>query len=722
MLTQAPLPTWLNLIRGLIRRPPSDAVLASPWCREGDVAGWLSRSAWSIALIALWRSRQTSALPITVWIPDYFCNSSLAPLRAIGAKLVFYPLTDTLAPDMGACKAQSDAAPPDLFLFVHYFGQALSAASARDFCALKGAWLIEDAAHVLRPTAGIGTCGDFVLYSPHKHLPIPTGAVLVVRANGPSRFQAEEVASFGAPRAWPKQLCDLEQVVTPSTKRLRWHSAFWLAKRMLQRLKLGRAHRSVPPYSESSTVDQGASDPLEAPPLTGIARRLLAGLHADLGTVARRRQRHELLWDELLIGNTYASGGVPFVAATARSIDRNWTPYLAGYRADLADAEATYLLWRKKGLPVTTWPDLPPEVKADRNNHARAWQLRHTRLYLPVHQSLDARLILRQLKLPKTILDGALRLKLVWDRATSQQWSDWEAQADRSNLMQNWGYGEAKSESSGWRVRRGVFYRANEPIALLQVLEKRIAGFLRITRINRGPLSIRALDAREHQAVWTELSRLGKILSGRLLSVAPELDLSGLSLALLAGLEFRQFSPNAWESACVDLGLDLNMLRKRLDGKWRNMLVSSERAGLRLEVERDNVALEWMLSRYQELKLAKGFTGLPIAMYVALRNHLDHGSKLFILRSIHEGEPIAGICLISHGATATYLLGWNGDRGRALKANQYLLWCAISLLKELGLRWFDLGGISEEHTPGISAFKLGLNGSRYELVGEYWKW
>jgi len=267
-----------------------------------------------------------------------------------------------------------------------------------------------------------------------------------------------------------------------------------------------------------------------------------------------------------------------------------------------------------------------------------------------------------------------------------------------------------------------VFYRGNQPIALVQILQKRVAGFLRITRINRGPLSIRTLDTQEHRAVWTELSRLGKIFSGSLLSVAPELDLSGLSLALLAGLKFRQFSPNAWESACVDLGLDLNILRKRLDGKWRNMLVSSERAGLSLEIERDNAALEWMMSRYQELKSAKGFTGLPISMYVALRKHLDDGSKLFILRSIHQGEPIAGICLISHGATATYLLGWNGDRGRALKANQYLLWRAISLLKELGLRWFDLGGINEEHTPGISAFKLGLNGSRYELVGEYWKW
>ena len=39
-----------------------------------------------------------------------------------------------------------------------------------------------------------------------------------------------------------------------------------------------------------------------------------------------------------------------------------------------------------------------------------------------------------------------------------------------------------------------------------------------------------------------------------------------------------------------------------------------------------------------------------------------------------------------------------------------------------GHKSLHLGGISQEHTPGITAFKLGLNGERYELVGEYWKW
>ncbi len=720
MLTQAPLPTWLNLLRALLRRPPPDAILAAPWCRDGEAAGWLSRSAWSLALIALWRKRHAPDSPVRVWIPDFFCNTSLVALRATGAKLVFYSLTDKLAPDITAWTALLDAEPPDLFLLVHYFGRPIPAASTRDFCARKGAWLIEDAAHVLRPADSIGTYGDFVLYSPHKHLPIPTGAVLVVRPNGPAQFGADEVASFGPPSNWPGQLCDLQQSPSCSMNRSRGRAAIWLAKRVLQKLGVRPVHRSTTPYSESLIFDPAASAQLDAPAHSGLARRLLPGLLSDLVAVERQRKRHELLWDALLVND--ATSDLVLVSAAERSAERDWTPYLASYRVDPTVAEATSIRWQLNGLPVTTWPDLPPEVIADRGHHMYAWQLRHSRLYLPVHQSLDARAILKQWRLPK-IADGSEpHLRLVWDSTTRLQWQAWEARVARSNLMQNWAYGAAKSGDSGWRVKRGVFYRDNEPIAIVQMLQKRVAGILSITRINRGPLCLRALLAQEQHALWKELARFGRLWHGRVLTVAPEMPLCGPSLAFLADLGFRQFSPRAWESAWIDLGLELDVLRKRLDGKWRNMLAFSEKAGLQLDITSDDSAFEWMMARYRELILEKNFTGTPIRLFSRLRKQLDDESQFLILRAVSKGEPVAGICVICHGTTATYLLGWNGHDGRALKANQYLLWRAIMHLQQSGRRWFDLGGLSEEHTPGVAAFKLGLNGERYELVGEYWKW
>lgn len=721
MMTQAPLPAWSKLFGAMMRRPLPEAALAAPWHRDGESAGWLSRSAWSLALIALWRKSRAPAARPTAWLPDFFCNSSLHALRLTGFKLVFYPLTSRMEPDMVACRKLAEVNPPDMFLLVHYFGCPVHPAPASDFCRRYGAWLVEDASHVLRPLDGVGAGGDFVIYSPHKHLPVPDGAVLVVRPNGPGVLGQATITAFGPPLTWAGQLRDLQRQMGPAVKSSQVHACFWLVKRVLQKLGFRGLHRMAAPFSESPDVSEAVAQAVVAPSPSGLARRLLGGLIADLGRIARHRQRHQLLWDALLVDDNAGGGGLPVLAE--RSENRTWTPYLGGYQADsISHAEAMYVRWQRRGLPVTTWPDLPPEVMQDRAGHANAWHLRHTRVYLPVHQSLVAREMVKLRGPSSPPLGGQPQLRLVWGDASPAQWNEWVLQAGRSSLLQSWAYGEAKLADSGWQVKRGAFYRGDELIAFVQLLQKSVAGILRVSRINRGPLFLKPPGLPDVTAVWTELACLGNGFQGRILAAAPELELSGPNLVLMEGLGFRQFSPVAWESVWIDLRRELSELRKQLDAKWRNALLSGEKNGLRVESGSEDHLFEWMMERYQELMLEKSFTGAPIALLLALRAHLPAESQLLILRAMDGEEAVGGICLVRHGAAATYLLGWNGPAGRRLKANQYLLWNATVSLKQLGLEWFDLGGINEDDTPGIAAFKLGMKGKRYESVGEYVKW
>jgi acyl carrier protein len=37
----------------------------------------------------------------------------------------------------------------------------------------------------------------------------------------------------------------------------------------------------------------------------------------------------------------------------------------------------------------------------------------------------------------------------------------------------------------------------------------------------------------------------------------------------------------------------------------------------------------------------------------------------------------------------------------------------------LGYRWFDMGGIDPENLPGITAFKRGIGGGEYQLIGNF---
>ena len=389
---------------------------------------------------------------------------------------------------------------------------------------------------------------------------------------------------------------------------------------------------------------------------------------------------------------------------------------------DMSRAEEVFRQRQSQGLLVTTWPDLPPEVNQNRELHANAWRLRHSYLYLPLHQSLSARELITKFHKPANKEKVMPGLKLIWDGVSRDNWHQLMVQSGRSTLTQSWPYGEAKSVDGGWRVRRGIFYLDDEPIAFVQALQKRVAGLLSIININRGPLFLKPLQTQEQIGVWAVLGRLGNLWCGRLLTVLPELNMSGSSQIMMGYLGFVQLSPNTYESLWLDLSLELDELRKQLDGKWRNMLTFSEKAGMTLEASNDEAKFNWMMVQYQHLMKAKDFSGPSVDFLFNLRRLSNDKEQLLILRAMHEGEPVAGICLEFHGAAATYLLGWNGDKGRNLKANQYLLWQAILYLKQSGLKWFDLGGVDEDKTPGITAFKLGLNGLRYELVGRYWKW
>jgi hypothetical protein len=655
---------------------------------------------------------------VTVWLPDYFCNSSLTPLRLTGANLQFYPVTEAMEPDFAICRKLVDTSPPDIFVLVHYFGRPALTSLAVEFCKHHGVWLIEDATHVLRPINGVGNVGDFVFYSPHKHLPIPLGAVLVVRPDGPSKFGVTGITSFGSPESWYKGLGELQRQSNISLGSDRAKAVIWLIKRTLQKIGAHTVRRRKVLFAEPILFAPEMLSQLGGAYFGGLARRLLVGLYSRLGEIALQRRRYQLIWDELLRNDTV--GSVRLVPA-ARSVRGEWTPYLAAYAVDQLVAADVFEVLQNKGVPVTFWPDMPPEVIALRESHGVAWRLRHSRMYLPVHQSLNNRVLLKLYRQLGSGQSNTVPLRVVWDDVSEEQWRNWLVQVGRSNLLQSWPYGEAK-RAEGWRVKRVVFYENNEPIALVQILQKHLAKLVTVSRINRGPLFLRPLTLEQQRAVWANLATLGNLWRGKLLSVAPELELSGSSLVMMADMGFRQFSPRAWESVWLDLGLELNELRKRLDGKWRNMLSFAEKKGLQLEVGSNDQYFDWMMSRYEELMQEKFFAGPPIRFLRTLRTHLGDGAQLLILRAMHEGEAVAGICLARHGAAATYLIGWNGKQGRDLKANQYLLWQAIEHLKQLNLRWFDLGGISEEHNPGITAFKLGLNGERYGLAGEYWKW
>jgi dTDP-4-amino-4,6-dideoxygalactose transaminase len=709
-ITLAPLPKWRDLFAATFNFAAPDDALAAPWYRAGESAFWFSHSACSLAVVARWRRQLLGKPDLTVWIPAFFCNASLAPLRAMGAKLVFYPVTEQMSPDLTACQDLSGQQPLDLFVLAHYFGRPSSDESIALLCKKHGAWLVEDAAHVLRPIAGVGETGDCILYSPHKHLPIPDGAVLVVRPNGPARLAENELAMNVLSAVKASMLATPGSSMQPAI--------FWLLKRLAQRMGL-RARRTVIVFRQMIEPNVAV---LAHPRMSALARRLLSPLLPQLEAVAAHREQNALTWINILAcANT---------AAKAISDGMTVTPYLADFSAyNATSAETLFDRLHQAGLPVTTWPDLPPEVLANAATHPHATALRENRVYLPVHQTLSQRQLIA---CGKSLLDmaaGQWQARVL----THDEWETYWQRCRQTNLLQSWQYGHAKEQAEGWKAKRFLILdQDGQAIALAQVLTRVLPFVGGIARLNRGPLLL--ADHPADAEVPLKLASLQVLLKEArrqrwwLLQAAPELldcELTRYGLRCL-GLESLRLDP--WASGFLDLNLSENDLHGKLNRRWKRALRKASDCGVIIENEKLTTSrLADVLNSYKILQKENDFSGIAESLIEQLFAVQSKGwtINLFVAKIQNEGgllEDVGYRLCIHHGSTALDFLVSTNEKGRQTEANSALYWHSILHAKQTGCNCFDIGGLSESTPKGIADFKQGMNAKPYKLVGEWRKW
>lgn len=364
MFTIAPMPSWSDLLAGIAAPAIDGAELARPWVRDSQRAAWFSGGSAALRWIA--RHHSSGGTGPAVWLPDYFCNGATQAMRAAGARPVFYPIGADLNPDWTAlAEMAARMGAPDLFVLVHYFGHAANGNKARAFCDECGAGLIEDAAHVLVPTGGIGAHGDYVIYSPHKVLPIPDGGLLLAD-----------------PHLWPGGGAG----GTADPGRRQPGTGIWALRRSLQKLMpaaaLRHRIRGLPGFECDMILAAGTP----APDMSGLAQRLLARQLPRLDRIAARRKASARAWREVLC--TPAGD----CSALFDIEEEGPAPYRFVLRFGTETAaKARFGTLRAAGVAVETWPDLAPEVSAEPARFRQALALRRHLLFLPVHSEIDPR-------------------------------------------------------------------------------------------------------------------------------------------------------------------------------------------------------------------------------------------------------------------------------------------------------------------------------------------
>lgn len=282
------------------------------------------------------------------------------------------------------------------------------------------------------------------------------------------------------------------------------------------------------------------------------------------------------------------------------------------------------------------------------------------------------------------------------------------------HFTQSWVYGEGK-RAEGWDIERLVFQQSGgAPVAMCQVLVKRVLGIPVAARINRGPLFM--TPAQELRvSVFEALRARWRFARRGLLFFAPALHSSPESTALLRAAGFVERKSAGWGSALIDLTPAPDAIRAGLSSKWRNHLNGSLKAGIELRVRNDPEAFEWMIGQHANNMKSKGFVGPSPAFVRALTKASPRDFTLF--EGLIGDAPCCAILVARHGTHAETFISWTGEQGRRTNAHHFVLWHVLMEAKRTGARAIDLGGYTTNDKYG--AYKRGMKGREYRLAGEW---
>lgn len=307
---------------------------------------------------------------------------------------------------------------------------------------------------------------------------------------------------------------------------------------------------------------------------------------------------------------------------------------------------------------------------------------------------------------------------MTWDGVIERQWREYLATVGRAPLEQSWSYGDAIAAGSLYRPTRGVFRRGREVVAMAQAIDWPLAGVAHIVKLVRGPLFLTdALEPMERTAIFQLLKDRWPMARLNWFFFTPEAADSAAARDRMTALGLKR-TVTGYSTAWLDLSSGMEALRAGLHQKWRNQLVRTERAKLRVRDARGGPSLHWLLERHDEHRKRRRMRAPTGAFAAALALLAPKPSDVLVLQAEQGSDPLAAVLFLRHGDAATCYVAWTGPEGRTAHAHNLLIWRGIERLAAEGVRWLDLGGI-DRSMPGVSRFMLGTGAEPVTLVGTW---
>lgn len=315
----------------------------------------------------------------------------------------------------------------------------------------------------------------------------------------------------------------------------------------------------------------------------------------------------------------------------------------------------------------------------------------------------------------------------------TDEWDEFVESINGDTLAQTAAWGLTKNPDRApfvLGIREGT-----EIVAGCHVI-RRTVGPVRVDYAPRGPLVAPGHEHRSKELVDSLVRELTSFRPGVLIlqptSEHPELS------AALSSAGFGPAPLDVTTPATVEIPLDADVesLFAGLRSSRRRNVRKAEKAGLTVRLGSYG-DLTTFHDLYRNTARRQGFTPLPIESLERQWSVLGKTGRLNIFLAELHGEAMSAATVSTFGNRSVFkLAGLSEDpRAREVRASDYLHWRIMVETKELGCRFYDLGGFDKEAAKIIadggeppdhirnsaSQFKLGFGGDVRVLPEAQWR-
>ncbi len=664
--------------------------------KSGEHQFYLSRSSWSILSICIFRLKRLNQNSINVYLPNYFCNDPIPLLNQKSINLIYYEINDQFEPDIQNLNNLSETAKPDIFLGVHYFGNPLVSNFLKNFSIKNKCWYIEDATHCLKRDKIIGTQGDFIIFSPYKHLAIPNGAILIVRSDGPSKLNIEDYSNLNINEFLKVELKKFK-FKKGLIKKDFFISIKWVIKKILL-LVLNEINLFSNYYKNiyKKGLKLNYSERIYPYKISFISKHLMS--RYDLDKISILRVRNQNIFKEVLENKVKIHKNF-----NLKQNYFNHSPYLLPIILK-TDEEACELI--NKGLPIVKWPLYPKETLNTSKKFKKIYfiVLNHTIKNKYFKGVFNHQSDLKKIKILKS---------------TSQEYISFKKlDSSNINLTQSPYYGLSKAAVENKRIDFYTIMIEDRKVGFFQILKKKYFNLITLLRINRGPILINNIELSERIDIILKILKFANIFKLRVLSITPDTSFFSIESLFLKSVRSRRLKFSNWKSSVINLNKSLDELTFDLKPKWRNSLKKAQKQNLIVNISSNKKDIEVLLEYYLQDVKKKKFKGINPELIKKMAEFQSDSEELYVFNAKKDNLDIGSILISRQFKNLIYLIGWSSVDGRKLNVNYLLLWEAIIYFKSKECEIFDLGGLIGNNHP-IDFFKLGMNGNFYENSGEY---